>query len=139
MSRVLAAIAEHARATPDTPALVGADITLSWVDLRDEVARTAAWLSDRLAAAPADAPVGVGLDNGPAWVVIDLALMTLGRPSVPLPAFFTPQQGLHGLGDPGACLLIRTPATADTPSLGVAGASSPSPERACSWRSRSHC
>ena len=122
MSRVLAAIAAHARATPDTPALVGADVTLSWADLRDEVARTAAWLSDRLDAAPAASPVGVALDNGPAWVVIDLALMTLGRPSVPLPAFFTPQQGLHALSDAGACLLIRAPTTAAAPRLRVAGA-----------------
>ena len=31
-------------------------------------------------------------DNGPAWVVLDLALLSLGRPSLPLPPFFTREQ-----------------------------------------------
>lgn len=121
MSRVLAAIAERARTTPDKAVLAGADITLGWAGLQQEVALAEAWLAGLLVMAPNGAPVGVALDNGPAWVVIDLALMALGRPSVPLPVFFTPQQRLHALTDAGACLLVRPPATANALIFAVAG------------------
>ena len=42
------------------------------------------------------------LDNSPAWVVLDLALVRLGWPSLPIPAFFTPAQRSHVLTDAGA-------------------------------------
>lgn len=121
MSLVLAAIAERARTCPETPALVGAGRSLGWAALAREISETQAWLTDRLANLPPEAPVGVALDNGPAWVVLDLALMAMGRPSVPLPPFFTPQQRLHALTDAGACLLVRPPATALDPIVAVAG------------------
>jgi len=121
LSAVLSAIAERARTAPQTAALVGTNITLGWADLQREAALTEAWLGGLLADAPADAPVGVALDNGPAWVVVDLALMALGRASVPLPVFFTPQQRLHALGDAGACLVIRPPSPGNAPTLAVAG------------------
>lgn len=46
------------------------------------------------------------LDNGPAWVVVDLALILAQRPSVPIPPFFTTAQRDHALADTGAGLLI---------------------------------
>lgn len=121
MSRVLSAIADHARTSPDAAALVGEGVQLTWVELGQEIARTEVWLRERLRGSAPGAPVGVALDNGPAWVVVDLALMALDRPSVPLPPFFTPEQRMHALTDAGACLLVRPPATATSPILAVAG------------------
>ena len=122
MSLVLAAIAERARTSPKTLALVGADIEFGWADLQREIADAEAWLGGRLADLPAGAPVGVALDNGPAWVVIDLALIALGRASVPLPPFFTPEQRLHALSDAGACLLLRPQMSPDDAVVEIAGA-----------------
>lgn len=115
MSLVLDAIRAHAAATPDAPALSDANQSLSWSDLLREIGLASAWLEQNLARSPAGAPVAVALDNGPAWVVIDLALVALGRPSVPLPPFFTPDQRRHVLADAGACLLVRPPATTPGP------------------------
>jgi len=121
VSRVLSAIADHARTSPGALALVGAGVQLNWVELEREISRTQDWLRERLAGSAPGAPVGVALDNGPVWVVVDLALMELGRPSVPLPPFFTPDQRIHALTDAGACLLVRPPATAISPIFAVAG------------------
>lgn len=121
MSRVLAAIARHARETPDRPALTGVGVALDWAGLQREIASAAAWLQGHLADQDATAPVAVALDNGPAWVVIDLALMTLGRASLPLPPFFTADQRRHVLTDAGACLIVSPPTRA-TPTNPVAGA-----------------
>ncbi|WP_293680859.1 AMP-binding protein [uncultured Phenylobacterium sp.] len=118
---MLAAVADHARTSPDAIALVGGDATFTWTDLQREVGRARTWLETRLAAAPSGAPVGVALDNGPAWVVVDLALMALGRPSVPLPPFFTPEQRGLALADAGACLLVR-PAAGARDDFALAGA-----------------
>lgn len=121
MSRVLSAIAEHARTRADEPALVGQEVSLTWAELSREIGQAEAWLAGLLTEGPTLAPVGVALDNGPAWIVVDLALAALGRAAVPIPIFFTPQQRLHALTDAGACLLVRPPATASTPIFAVAG------------------
>lgn len=123
MSRVLEAIRANAGAKPDALALTGAGVHLTWPELQREIEIAAAWLQDRLRGLPAGAPVAVALDNGPAWVVIDLALVSLERPSLPLPPFLTASQRNHALADAGACLLVRPPATtADPISVVVAGA-----------------
>ncbi|TAJ57471.1 AMP-binding protein [Brevundimonas sp.] len=100
MSAVLEALSRRAGATPDDPALLWKDGTLSAAGLMAETSRLAALLSG------GDSPVGLLLDNGPAWVVADLALMLAGRPGVPIPPFFTPAQRDHALADAGAGLLI---------------------------------
>lgn len=67
---------------------------------------------DRLAAALCDVtgiegrPVAVEAANSAAWVVLDLALLELGLPSLPLPGFFTPDQRRHALADAGAAWLV---------------------------------
>lgn len=121
MSAVLAALAEHARKTPDRPALSGGDgASLTWAQLDRALAEVAAWLAERLVGLPKTAPVAVLLDNGPAWVLVDLVLISLGRVSLPLPPFFTPDQRRHALADAGACLLVRPPAAED-PIFSAAG------------------
>ncbi|MGH1560333.1 AMP-binding protein [Caulobacter segnis] len=44
--------------------------------------------------------------NGPAWVILDLALTRLGWASLPLPGFFTDAQRQHAMADAGATLLV---------------------------------
>jgi long-chain acyl-CoA synthetase len=52
------------------------------------------------------------LDNGPAWVVADLAARQAGVVHVPLPTFFTPQQRAHALQAAGVDTLLTDPARA---------------------------
>lgn len=121
MSRVLDSIARRARETPDVPALTDGQVTFGWAALDREVAAAAAWLDAQLAGLSATSPVALALDNSPAWVVLDLALARLERPSLPLPPFFTAEQRRHALADAGACLLLSAPATVSTPIATVAG------------------
>jgi long-subunit acyl-CoA synthetase (AMP-forming) len=121
MSRVLAAVVRHANANPQATALAGGDVRLTYAELPAEIRRAAGWLAGRLAGRAPDAPVAVALDNGPAWAVVDLALIALGRPSLPLPPFFTAEQRSHALADAGAAAIVQAePDHADTTS--VAGA-----------------
>jgi long-chain acyl-CoA synthetase len=119
MSRVLAAIAARAEATPDAIALSDARQTLAYAELAAEIEATAIQLSALAPRMRPGAPVAVVLENGPAWAVLDLALVRLGWPSLPIPGFFTEAQRRHVLADAGAALMI-TAATDDGPLL-VAG------------------
>jgi long-subunit acyl-CoA synthetase (AMP-forming) len=46
------------------------------------------------------------LDNGPAWIVADLAALRAGIVHVPLPAFFTPAQRAHALETAGVDAML---------------------------------
>lgn len=100
MSRVLAAVRAAALATPDRRVVSSRQGSLTCAGLLAEVGFLATELSGD------DTPVGVMLDNGPDWVVADLALIASGRPSVPIPPFFTREQTAHALADAGAGLTI---------------------------------
>tara|TARA_R110002167_G_scaffold62754_7_gene177151 strand:- start:30 stop:1448 length:1419 start_codon:yes stop_codon:yes gene_type:complete len=100
MSRVLTAVRAAALATPDRPVITSSRGTMTCADLLAEVGFLAAELAGD------NAPVGIMLDNGPDWVVADLALIASGRPSVPIPPFFTREQTAHALADAGASLTI---------------------------------
>jgi long-chain acyl-CoA synthetase len=50
--------------------------------------------------------LGLLADNGPAWLVADLAAERAGVPLVPLPAFFTQQQMAHAVAATGMDALI---------------------------------
>ena len=52
------------------------------------------------------------LDNGPAWVVADLAALQAGVVHVPLPGFFTPEQVRHALHAAGVDTLLLPAALA---------------------------
>ncbi|HVY86149.1 MAG TPA: AMP-binding protein [Caulobacterales bacterium] len=104
MSRVLCAIAQHAYARPNAVALASGAMRMSYADLAREVDATAFALSGAIR--DGAGCVAVGLGNGPAWVVLDLALMQLRRASLPLPTFFTPSQTDAALADAGADWLV---------------------------------
>lgn len=46
------------------------------------------------------------LDNGPDWLILDLALRQRGIVHVPVPTFFSPGQVAHALSDSGAQALV---------------------------------
>ena len=120
MSRVLDALTRHAAATPAAIALSDADRTWTYAELAEAVDETAGQLEGLSPHFRAGAPVAIVLDNSPAWVVLDLALVRLGWPSLPIPAFFTPAQRSHVLADAGAGLLIAP--GEDDASIEAAGA-----------------
>jgi long-chain acyl-CoA synthetase len=102
VSRVLDALTRHAAAI----ALSDAGQTWTFAELAkavDETARQLTLLAPRFRPG---SPVAVVLDNSPAWVVLDLALVKLGWPSLPIPGFFTQAQRSHVLADAGAGLLV---------------------------------
>lgn len=103
VSQVLAALERWAKLKPMAIALRGAGREWTWSDLRDAVLQAADLLDDKT---PATGPVCVSLDNGPAWVVTDLALIRLGRVSLPMPPFFTPDQRRAACRDAGATAMI---------------------------------
>lgn len=107
MSRVLNAIARHAVDKPETVALSTRALSLTYGALEAEIQRAATALFAFTPLVRPGAPVAVRLANGPAWVILDLALMRLGWPSLPLPGFFTPAQCEHALADAGATLLVE--------------------------------
>ena len=100
MSRVLDAVRQAARLTPGRVVVTSSHGSMTCAGLLAEVEFLAAELAGDTA------PVGVVLDNGPDWVVADLALIASGRPSVPIPPFFTPEQTANALTDAGASLVI---------------------------------
>lgn len=90
--RFFAALAEH---PADRPLLSGDAQTWHAAHLLAAVRE----LADRLAGSRC---VAVLADNGPDWVVADLAALYAGIAHVPLPAFFSPAQLAHVLDRSGA-------------------------------------
>lgn len=101
MSKVLAALEKCAATRPDAPALADGAHTFGNAAVAYAVQSLARDLGDLRPRA-----VALALENGPAWVVADLALLATGVPAVPLPAFFTPIQQGHVLRDAGVDTLI---------------------------------
>ncbi|MDQ6960407.1 MAG: AMP-binding protein [Mariprofundaceae bacterium] len=100
-SRLLAAIAQHRRVTPDKIALEGASESLTYSELEREIGQLADDLSER----EPDA-IGLLMDNSPAWVVADLAAMKTWVPVVPMPLFFSPEQIGHLIISAGLELVL---------------------------------
>lgn len=107
MSAVLEALLRRAHTTPNDTLVSWSGGALTAAELLAEVERLAQALCGD------SSPVGVLLDNGPAWVVADLALIAADRPHVPIPPFFTPTQRDHALADAGAGLLVTPGGPAD--------------------------
>ena len=98
MKAILESIRRRAACCPHEPAVIGSDLSLDYAALQREVES----LAERLAAGRGT--LGLLADNGPGWVVMDLAAALAGRPLVPLPGFFSAGQLAHAIRDAG----IRT-------------------------------
>lgn len=103
MSLILEAVERWASIQPNRLAVVGDLGSLDCAQLNQAIGAAAAWISGL---APGKRPIAVALDNGPAWVVCDLALLRLGRPCVPLPPFFTESQRQAVIASTGVCAVI---------------------------------
>jgi long-subunit acyl-CoA synthetase (AMP-forming) len=118
MSKVLDAIAARALSHANAIALSGTGVSLSYRDLHRAIADTAAVLNARC---PGGRPIALCADNSPAWVLIELAMVKLGRVLVPLPQFFTPAQRDHAMSGAGAQFLISDTGGAATDALEIMG------------------
>ena len=102
-SIVLESIEDHARCGSKKLALAGNGISFDYQALLAEIDKIAGQLTSLF---PGNRPIAVCLENSPAWVLIDLALLKLGRISTPLPSFFTEAQRDHALAHCGAEYII---------------------------------
>ncbi len=85
--------------SPHAVLLSGADGDWRTADILAQVET----LSSRLAECRV---LAVLADNGPAWVMADLAAMHAGKVHLPLPGFFNPEQMAHALARTGADLIL---------------------------------
>lgn len=99
---LLQQIQAQAIQAPTRIALEGQYTQLTYSALAAEVAR----LSDALKPLTNQATVALALDNGPAWIVLDLAILAAGCSNVPMPAFFTAAQKQHAIADAGVSLVF---------------------------------
>ncbi|KAA6044442.1 long-chain fatty acid--CoA ligase [Pantoea sp. Bo_7] len=94
------ALASHARHQPDATALVNSQRSWTWRDYEQAVSRFAAELKQA-----GVRRLGLALENGPEWLIADLACLKASVVCVPVPSFFSQQQrtwvahsaGLDGL------------------------------------------
>lgn len=101
MNTIINALERHARLRPHAVALRDENQSLGYGELARAI--------DRLASALARehvAVLGLLLDNGPAWVVADLAASAAGITLVPLPGFFSDAQLRHALTDAGVDAIL---------------------------------
>lgn len=98
---LLQRITGHAASRPHAIALSWADGALDYAGLCAAIAAATTQLHH-------DRPrvVALDLENGPDWVVFDIAAMALGICVVPLPTFFSPRQIRHVLTAAGVQAVI---------------------------------
>ena len=118
MSAVLQAIARKAASEGAQTAVSDGRSALSYADLHAAILQTAEAIGRRC---PGSQPVASLLDNSPAWIILDLALLHLGRVHVPLPLFFSEEQRRHALASAGAghLLVAAGPAAMVVPVAGI--------------------
>jgi len=87
---VLEATKKHVITKPDAIALQGTHTAISYSALNQEIAATQGCMKKNNLRR-----IGLLMDNGPAWAVIDLAALANESVLVPLAAFFTDEQLLH--------------------------------------------
>jgi long-subunit acyl-CoA synthetase (AMP-forming) len=91
---ILARLAELGSQQPERPALQDTHGQLNYTELHAAVSTTAAALETS-----GIHTLGLLLDNGPAWVIMDLAALHAGIRVVPLPTFFSREQTAHVIRD----------------------------------------
>lgn len=99
---ILQEILAQAEQHPQIVALQGQDAQLSYAELATEITR---W-SAALVALAKSSSVALALDNSPAWIVLDLAILAAGWTNVPIPAFFATTQKQHAIQDAGVSLVL---------------------------------
>lgn len=98
LQQIQAQVEQH----PQRIALQGQETQLSYAELAAEMTRWSAALSTLAQSSS----VALALDNSPAWIVLDLAILAAGRVNVPIPAFFSVTQKQHAIADAGVSLIL---------------------------------
>jgi len=98
-SQLFEAIYKASLQHPDAPAIRDNNIVLNYVELINIVKKVSETL-------PKVNAIGFLLDNSTAWVILDLACLSLHQPCVPIPSFFSDAQILHAIDDSGLDFLI---------------------------------
>lgn len=93
MSDVISALSRFAVTTGDSVAMTDGETQLSYAELRTRVDRAARWLE-----AAGCRRLGLLLDNGLDWAVLDLAARRAHVALVPIPLFFSGEQIAHVIG-----------------------------------------
>ncbi len=101
MQGFFAAFNQHVEQQPEALALTGNGQSLSYVEVAEQVDQ----LCSRLAELQ-PTHIGLWLENGVEWVLLQLAAMKLQIPVTPIPTFFSPQQVRHVLQRSGCDLLF---------------------------------
>ena len=104
MSAVLESLARLAVRRPDTIAVSDGSVAQSWSSLHRAVLELATFLRKEGVRC-----LGLLAENGPDWVIADLAALAAGVCVVPLPTFFTAAQQAHALRASGADALLLGP------------------------------
>lgn len=105
MSALLQAVLARAEQHKHRIALDDGYRQIAYGELADLVAATAETIEQAITR---PGPVAIALDNGLDWVATDLALLSAGRPCIPLPGFFTAAQKAKALADAGAVAMITS-------------------------------
>ncbi len=124
MNRLLTALEREARVNPQSLAIRSGDDSLSYAQLSAAIKQAAICLR-----ACRVNSLGIYLDNGIEWIVVDLAAMTAGIRVVPLPWFFSDAQIGHAVTN-GAVDCI---AYADDLPSGIRGTGAPVKAYGNSW------
>ena len=103
MSIVLDAVTKHARELRNAVALTDDRDELTYEALSRDSDQWAAALGGVLGERRT---IGLCLENSCLWVLLDLALIKLGLPTLPIPLFFTNAQRCHALAQSGVSVLI---------------------------------
>jgi len=101
MSSVIAALAGHAGSQPARRAICDGRQALNYGSLHAAVNTVSAQLRE-----VSRGTVALALENSPAWIISDLAVLASKLPCLPLPPFFTATQQSHALRDAGADWLL---------------------------------
>ena len=105
MNKIIKAIEQYAKATPTAIAIQGRGVSISYAALVNEIADAQVCLNNQ-----GKSRVGLLMDNGPAWAVIDLAAIRNKTVLVPLPSFFSDQQLLHVISSASLdCIITDNP------------------------------
>jgi long-chain acyl-CoA synthetase len=119
MNKILAAIHSHAHTEPEKMALIGAEDSLTYGQLVEQVDTLAVWLKGRKIST-----LGLIGENSAQWIIADLACWQAGITLIPLPHFFSLEQLQHVvqlanvnwiLIGGNAATLIQCHAEVDTP------------------------
>ncbi len=100
-SLVLAAIDTTAKREQQRPALTDGSVTLGYGDVASRIQARAAMLNIY-----AGACIAIDMQNSIDWVIADLACVTAGVISLPLPPFFTSKQRENALRNSGASCIL---------------------------------